>query len=86
MAVGTIGRWTLPLMIVLLGTIVVMVANVFLGVGWLDLVIWNVILVLFSLFTYYDVSLFTRHCSGENCCLDGTVNLWLDLVAPKNGP
>ena len=77
---GKIAALALPLLLTLLGVIVVMVVNIFLGIAWLDVCIWLAVLVLFSFFTYYDVSLFARHCRGEDCCLDGTVNLWLDFA------
>lgn len=76
----TLKNWFVPMIVALVVIIILMFSNLFLGLNWLDVGISICIVVLFAAWTLYDVSYFVYKCQGPNCCLDGTVNLWLDLA------
>lgn len=80
LTMSKIKKWGIPLFTSLFGLIIILIANIFLQIQWLDLIISLCIVLLFSFMVVYDVSFYTKHCSGSDCCIDGTVNLWLDFA------
>ena len=76
-----LASWSAPLFSALVALVLVSFVNAFiLHASWADLLISVVTVVLFSMYVVYDVNRFTRHCLGDDCCLQGTVNLWLDFA------
>lgn len=75
-----IRKWTTPLLSTLFILIIIIIINIFLHIEWLDFWLSIFIILLFSFLIVYDVSKFSYHCTGNDCCLDGTINLWLDFA------
>lgn len=69
------GSWLLG---ALLAVIVVSVANIFIGAGWLALLLAIVTLILFSVFLVYDVQQVVN--GGETNYVLATVAIYLDLI------
>ena len=73
--------WTTPLLLSLISILAISIINVaFVNVKWINLGVAIATVLVFSMFILYDVSFFTRHCSGTDCCIEGTVSLWLDFA------
>lgn len=76
-----ISGWGMPLFFITLGLVAMSLTNLFLGIGWLSTVISMAVIVVFSIWTMYDIQ------SIKNAEKHGTtthpaiyaLNLWLDI-------